>query len=502
MTDEIKGDAVANIPIAVSYDSSRRIARRLSSLPNISWEVNTLIQTYGKTGVARSRHLCLNNPYASKAKEEFAAALIGDGIYPASKLTNKTWRQSIRDLWTEFAENSDADGVTDIYGQQATIASELFEAGEVFVRFRPRMEHDGLTIPFQLQIIPAEMLPFEKNEWSISPGNYVQSGIEFSPIGKRVAYHFLKYHPGVNASPMIDLSGNFFTRVPASEVLHIFKPIRAGQVRGIPRIVSSMMTLAMMDLYDDAELERKRTAALFAAFVKRPKGDDVDHPFGAVLNDTQEGSLVSTTLGREFVMSPGAVIELEPGEDVAFSEPADVGASYEMFQYRMLVRAAAGIGIPYTDMTGDLRQANYSSIRAGLVSFRRKIKAEQRQIITPQFCKPVFNRFLETATLAGVTPWTASEFMSNMREIAKVTWVYPAFDWVDPLKDMQAEDLAVQRRYKSRSSVILERGEDPEELDEQILMDKERDKANGFEEPAKEVADKSAKDKKQNEEQE
>jgi len=485
-----KAEAIVEVPKAKAYDTSRRIARRLSSIPSARWEVNTLIQTYGNTGVSRSRHLCLNNPYASKAKEEFASALIGDGIYPASKLDNKEWRQAIRDLWTEFAENSDADGITDLYGQQTLIANELFEAGEAFVRIRPRRESDGLTIPLQLQVLPAEMLPFEKNETGVAPGNYVHSGIEFNPIGQRVAYHFYKYHPGVNASPSIELSSNFYTRVPASEVLHIYKPIRAGQIRGIPRIISSMVTLAMMDSYDDAELERKRTVALFAAFVKRPKGDDVDHPFGAVLNDTDVGSAVLTTIGREFVMSPGAVIELEPGEDVAFSEPADVGSSYEMFQYRMLIRAAAGIGVPYSDMTGDLKGANYSSIRAGLLSFRRKMKAEQKQIITPQLCKPVFKRFLETATLANNTPWGASELASNMRSMLNVTWVYPAFDWVDPLKDMQAEDLAVQRRYKSRSAVILERGEDPEELDNQIARDKARDEANGF---VDEVAEKPAK---------
>jgi hypothetical protein len=37
----------------------------------------------------------------------------------------------------------------------------VFIAGEVFLRFRPRRPSDGLSVPLQLQMLPAEMLPAE-----------------------------------------------------------------------------------------------------------------------------------------------------------------------------------------------------------------------------------------------------------------------------------------------------------------------------------------------------
>ena len=49
---------------------------------------------------------------------------------------------------------------------------------------------------------------------------------------------------------------------------------------------------------------------------------------------------------------------LLPGEDTKFSDPADVGGSYEAFQYRALLACCSAMG-------GDLRQANYSSLREG-----------------------------------------------------------------------------------------------------------------------------------------
>ena len=79
---------------------------------------------------------------------------------------------------------------------------------------------------------------------------------------------------------------------------------------------------------------------------------------------------------------------LEPGEDVKFSQPADVGASYAEF-LRMQFRAvAAAMGITYELLTGDLTQVNYSSIRAGLLEFRRRCEAIQHGVIVHQLCRP------------------------------------------------------------------------------------------------------------------
>jgi capsid protein len=47
---------------------------------------------------------------------------------------------------------------------------------------------------------------------------------------------------------------------------------------------------------------------------------------------------------------------------------------------------------------------------------------------------------------------------------------------VDPLKDRQAEKLAVDAGFKSRSDVVEAEGNDPEENDKRIAADQERAK--------------------------
>lgn len=58
-------------------------------------------------------------------------------------------------------------------------------------------------------------------------------------------------------------------RVPASEIIHLFRPLRPGQIRGEPWLARALVKLNELDQYDDAELVRKKTAAMFAGFITR-----------------------------------------------------------------------------------------------------------------------------------------------------------------------------------------------------------------------------------------
>lgn len=454
-----------------AFDAGKS-GRRMRSVPNTTAAINTLIRTYGRSVLARSRYLAANNSYAAAAKETFVSALVGTGIKPSSLVKDAALKAAIQEAWLDWTDESDADGLTDLYGQQAIIAAEMFEAGECFVRFRERRSEDGLTIPLQLQILPAEMLPLEDNR-DLGKGRRIEMGIEFDAIGRRVAYHFLRQHPG--SDQYFGGFARLTVRVPADQVLHLFRPIRAGQIRGIPHTLSGIVTAAIMDAYDDAELERKRTAALFGAFVTSEAPEEDQHPF-------QDGITQAAADGvtNGIALEPGATVDLDPGQDIRFSEPVDVGGSYEAFQYRNLLRMAAGFGVPYAAMTGDLRQTSYGSIRAGLVEFRRRVEAIQHHVMVFQFCRPVWRRFIREAVLAMAIPVRASEFLARAREIMRVKWIAPRWEWVDPFKDRQAEKLAVDSGFKARSDVIEAEGYDPEETDARIAADKAREKKLGL----------------------
>ena len=456
-----------------AFDAGKS-GRRLRGVPTSGQAINAQIRSYGKTVLARSRYLASNNPYAASAKEEFAAALVGAGIKPSSLVTDPDLKKAIAETWLDWTDEADADGLTDFYGLQSVIAAEMFEAGECFVRIRPRLPEDGLTVPLQLQVLPAEMLDLNHND-NLAGRNIVM-GIEFNGIGRRTAYHFYRDHPEDIQQRGI---GNEKTIVPASEVLHLFRPVRAGQVRGIPHTLASIVTAAIMDCYDDAELERKRTTALFAAFITRPRIDG-DSPLinadGTVAGETPSLSVPTDSIPLE----PGATIDLELGEDVKFASPADVGGNYDAFQYRNLTRMAAGFGVTYAGMTGDLRETSYASDRSGQVRFRRRIESMQHHVMVYQFCRPVWQRWFADAVMAGALPVSPSAFTANPREAMRAKWMTPHWQWVDPEKDLQAEKLAVDNGFKSRSDVIEAMGYDREEIDERRAADKASDESFGL----------------------
>lgn len=466
---------------AMGFDAGKS-GRRLRAIPSNSQAINSQVARYGRTIVARSRYLATNNPYAAMAKESFVSAMVGAGIKPSPLTVLKIGngknslplKAAINTAWRAWTDEADADGITDFYGMQTLIASEMFEAGECFIRIRPRLISDGLTVPLQLQLLPSEMLDVSHNEM-LSNGRRIQNGIEFDAIGRRVRYHFYVNMPGEAGAYV---TGNSKTSVPADQVLHLYKPIRAGQIRGIPHTLAGMVTLAMLDLYDDAELERKRVAALFGAFVKKDPDKVTDaeiQPFDDGTGGTAHDGSTADAPVMDFDLEPGAVIELPEGYSVDFAEPADVGGAYEMFQLRMLLRAAAGFGIPYADMTGDLRQTSYGSIRAGLVAFRRRIEAMQHQIMAFQFCRPVWKAWFKAAVLVGAIDGVrASTYTSAPALVDIVKWIPPKWDWVDPLKDRQAEKLAVDSGFKPRSDVVEAEGYDPEENDLRIKADQDR----------------------------
>ena len=203
--------------------------------------INALVASGGPRLLARSRELVVTNGYAANACEAFAANLVGDGIKPSSLIGDADLRDRVQRLWLAWTDEADADGLTDFYGLQAMVAREMFVAGECFVRLRPRRAEDGLPVPLQLQLLQSEMLPFEKTETALS-GNRIRCGIEFDAIGRRVAYHFRRRHPGdsTDQGPVIPET----VRVPAEDVLHIYRPIDAGQIRGLPHVAPAMVRLS------------------------------------------------------------------------------------------------------------------------------------------------------------------------------------------------------------------------------------------------------------------
>jgi capsid protein len=62
--------------------------------------------------------------------------------------------------------------------------------------------------------------------------------------------------------------------------------------------------------------------------------------------------------------------ELPPGQEIQMYDPTFPTQNYGDFVVAVLRALARGLKVSYLTLTGDLRQANYSSMRAGLLPER------------------------------------------------------------------------------------------------------------------------------------
>jgi lambda family phage portal protein len=426
---------------ASAYESAG-YGRRLQRWTTSAGSMNAVLLNDLETLQTRSRDAVRNNPYAANILDVIVANAIGTGIKPQSLAADKA---AIDALWLDWTDYADVDGMQDFYGLQGLILRCVAESGECFVRFKINRNQ---AVPLQLQVLESEFL---ENTTTLLPnGNRIVGGIELNPQSRRIAYHLHKNYPGDHA-----FEGDEVVRIPAKEILHIYKPLRPGQVRGEPWLARVLLKLHDLDQYDDAELVRKKTAAMFAGFVTR-----LD-PESSMLGEGAPNKVGQAFAGLE----PGTMQFLEPGEDVRFSQPGDVGGTYEAFMRQQLRSIAVGMGITYEQLTGDLSGVNYSSIRAGLVEFRRRIAMIQHHLMVFQLCRPVWNRWFELAILSN---------QLHLNVDPKVKWIPQGFDWVDPLKDIKAQVMSIQNGLKSRAEIVSELGYDVEDIDQEIAADNQR----------------------------
>jgi len=442
-------------------------------------------------GVGRCRDAIRNTPWGRKAVDTWSCAVIGTGIKPSPRLDNKTARERLLEDWRDWTDESDADGRTDFYGQQRLAARELMAAGEAFFRRRWRRPQDGLVVPFQIQCIASEQLPV----WLTGPsetvgatgspaGNQIRAGIEFDAIGRRTAYHFLRLHPGDAAYRLGEVRSvasapDQLVRVPAEDVIHVYDTEEPGQIRGMPRMAAGIVRLYEADRFIDAQQARQHMASCVAIVVE-PPADGVpafaQQPPAAsaedALNDSGDRNI------QDIELAPGTLIELRPGETWKPLAPPQLAGEFDPFMYRVACDVAVAFGIPYLGLTGDASKADYSSERASQVRWWREVEPIQHQTIVHQLCRPVWRWFIDAGLVGGTLRLPG--YARNPRRYLRLDWIAHKWEWVDPLKDMQARDLQMKAGIISREHVQDEMGLDPQQEDESIAASQARAKELGL----------------------
>lgn len=398
-----------------------------------------------------ARDLDRNNPYATAANSGIASAIVGDGITPAVVCENSRQKKRIQDLVKEHLETPliDFDGRNNLYGLQNLFTRTMAVSGEALVvRYTPPSRL-RLPVPVQVRVLEPDFL--DASKYGEQPnGNVCFQGIEFEKSGRRVAYWLFDEHPGGSTSWSLPES----RRVPAEDVSHIYRLDRPGQARGVPWSAPVVLTLWDLNDYEGAELLRQKIAACFAVFIK---GEPTRTLAGQIstTETTKAGSTIET-------VEPGTINRLPTGTEIEFASPPTVTGFAEVTRHSAR-KIAAGMGVPYEIVTGDLSQVTFVSGRLGRLQFMANVGQWRWQIVIPHGCATIARWFLEAAAVP-----------LNGPAKARFDWSPPPFAMVDPEVETKAAQARIRAGLSPRSEEIRMLGYDPEAVEDEFEAENKR----------------------------
>lgn len=398
----------------------------------------------------RSRELAMNNTWYRRYIHLTKTHVVGPkGVQLQLKAQDPNGaldtvaNDRIESHWNTWGKRGTCDttGRLSWVGLQHLAIESCARDGEVLIRFTFDSKS---TYGLKLQVIEADLLDHKLNI-DLKNGNTVRMGVELNQWGMPVAYHLLNKHP--NDGDFTSTQTSVYQRVSADEILHLYLPDRAHQNRGYPWGHAAMAPLNMVRGYEEAEVVAARTAAAKMGFFTQNEAGDA---YQGEVEDS--GRLVMNA-------EPGTFEMLPFGVNVQTFDPQHPSGNFASFMKTALRSIASGLNVSYNTLANDLEGVNFSSMRAGLLEERSNYEILQNWFIE-WLCQPVFEKWLEIALLKNVLGLPANKF----DKFNAASWQPRRWAWVDPMKDVEANILAIGHGLKSPYSVASESGVDPEDI--------------------------------------
>ena len=343
----------------------------------------------------------------------------------------------------------------DIGGRQSfadltrTLVRTVARDGECLIRL-----HDNITTDnpfgFFFFIIDTQRLDHQHNIDGRS-GKSIRLGIEVDANNRPINYY-------LTTDKLSGIRRHIV--LPAEEVIHLYRPDRPGQLRGMSWMAPVMPTLHILEKYQESALVAAREGANKMGFYETPEiGDQLLNDSNPAAND---GELYEESEAGMFGMLP-------PGYTFKGWDPTYPHEIFESFIRTYHRTAAQGLSVSYHALTGDLTGVNFASIRSGTLEEREHWQVHQNWLIS-WFLRPVYLRWLQRSAALAAIPRISQDVDSTIRRYSAHHWQGRRWPWVDPFKDIMTAIKAIEYKLKSPQQVAMEMGLDVDEVLDQIAQ--------------------------------
>lgn len=359
-------------------------------------------------------------------------------------------RRAFRQINREFCfwcEHVDLPGKLKILDLCAIVDGEGF----ALLTDNPAIfEATGEKVGLDLRVIECDYVTDNAVSLNLNAPKNNVDGILFDKHGNPAKYRVLREHPG---------DGGYLTNdadwIDARNVLHWFKPFRAGQVRGVPEYTPSLPLFAQLRRYTLAVLMAAEAASEIAAFIQTNMP-----PSGVADTD-------NTDVMDLFEFVRGMVLTLPEGWTVGQLNPGTPTTGYGEFADRILREIARCLDMPWGLASGDSSQYNYASGRLDIQVYVRRIQCRRRAL--ERLLNRIFQAWFEEAR--SVKGYLQLEGLPPFAEW-RWAWHWDGFGHVDPTKEASALQTLLESNAISLTEWCAINGRDFEEVAAQIAKDK------------------------------
>lgn len=404
---------------------------------NISAELTDCWQR--DTVRARSRDLERNSDIANSVVGAYKRNVVGGGFNLQARTNNEELNQQIESLWKIWVKkrNCDVTG-TQSFDQILRMAVERKKIDGGMLIYKCYTS-DGL-LPFKLQCLEVDELDTSQMQPS-NRENRVIGGVEVNKYNKTTGYWIKQESPDG-----MDLGKSVF--VKEKDMIFLFSKKRPSQIREISDMAPTITRIRDANEFMTAVSVKERILSCLSVFVKR-----------ALPSNSLGRSGTSTEQQYNYngkTLTPGMIKNLNPGDDVIAINPSGQSGDATTFIKLMQRLIGAGQGISYEATSRDMSESNYSSTRQGIIEDELTY-TEDVELIT-EVADEIYETFLISAVLTEKL--TISDFWNNKEAYMAHEWIKAPKKWIDPLKESNANRIAMQTGQKTFQQIAAEAGRD------------------------------------------
>jgi len=439
--------ARAVMAIAGSYIGARKDRRSTKQWTVSPGDADSDIISDLPTLRERSRDLVRNAPLAGGAVHTVVTNVVGQGLKLQCRIDRKVldfddarseeWEEETEREWSMWAGSQECDVARMLpFGDIQELAfRQVLENGDVFV-LMPRFLRGAFPYLTHLQIVEADRVC---NKDYASDTDTLAGGVQKDAYGAPVAYHILRQHPGNTLyaasakSYEWDVVPAFGSQTGARNVIHLFRPLRPGQSRGVPYLAPVIESLKQLDRYTEAELMAAVVSGMFTVFIETESGNAA---FDLAGLGQETGAAASDT---DIKLGSGAVVGLARGEKVSTANPGRPNQSFDPFVKAILQQVGVALEIPYEVLIRNFT-SSYSASRAALLEAWRFFR-NRRAWLARSFCQLVYENWLTEAVAMGriAAPGYLRDYRTRMAYLG-ATWIGDAPGQIDPQKEVDAAE--------------------------------------------------------------